>query len=113
MHRSWQAIERHLALEPDDAYAYDHAAGVLMLLGRREEANRILDRALSLRPNDYRTLYTAACTAALGGEYERALDFLDRAVGTGRGNRDWILNDNDLAPLHENPRFQEILSRLT
>ena len=62
-----------LALEPDDAYASDHAAGVLMLLGRREEANRILDRALSLRPNDYGTLYTAACTAALGGEYERAL----------------------------------------
>ena len=113
VHRSWRAIERHLALEPDDAYASDHAAGVLMLLGRPEEANRILDRALSLRPNDYGTLYTAACTAALGGEYERALDFLDRAVSNGRGNRDWILNDNDLAPLHENPRFQEILSRLT
>ena len=113
VHRSWRAIERHLALEPDDAYASDHAAGVLMLLGRREEANRILERALSLRPNDYGTLYTAACTAALGGEYERALDFLDRAVSNGRGNRDWILNDNDLAPLREYPRFQEILSRLT
>jgi adenylate cyclase len=113
LRRSWQALERHLALDPDDSYANDHAAGVLMLLGRRGEANRILERAIALRPDDYRTLYTAACTASLGGEYERALDFLDRAVGKGRGHREWIMNDNDLAPLHEYPRFKEILSRLT
>jgi adenylate cyclase len=112
LRRSWQALERHLAIDPDDSYASDHAAGVLMLLGRRDEANRLLDRALALRPDDYRTLYTAACTASLGGEYERALDFLDRAVGSGRGHREWILNDNDLAPLHEYPRFKEILARL-
>jgi adenylate cyclase len=112
LRRSWQALERHLAIDPDDSYASDHAAGVLMLLGRRDEANRLLDRALALRPDDYRTLYTAACTAAIGGELERALDFLDRAVGTGRGHREWILNDNDLAPLHDDPRFKQIVLRL-
>jgi adenylate cyclase len=112
LRRSWQALERRLALDPDDSYASDHAAGVLMLLGRKDEANRLLERAIALRPDDYRTLYTAACTASLGGEYERALDFLDRAVGIGRGHREWILNDNDLAPLHEYPRFKEIVARL-
>jgi adenylate cyclase len=112
LHRAWRALERHLALDPHDSYASDHAAGVLMLLGRRDEANRLLDRAIALRPDDYGTLYTAACTAALGGEYDRALDFLDRAVGNGRGDRAWILNDNDLAPLREHPRFQQIVDRL-
>jgi adenylate cyclase len=112
LRRAWPALERRLALDPHDSYASDHAAGVLMLLGRRDEANRLLDRAIALRPDDYRTLYTAACTAALGGEYDRALDFLDRAVGTGRGDRIWLLNDNDLAPLREHPRFAEILARL-
>jgi len=112
LRRAWQTLERHLALDPDDSYAADHAAGVLMLLGRRDEANRLLERAIALRPDDYSTLYTAACTLSLGGEYERALDFLDRAVGTGRGNRDWILNDNDLAPLREYPRFREIVAKL-
>lgn len=112
LRRSWQALERRLAIDPDDSYASDHAAGVLMLLGRRDEANRLLDRAIALRPDDYRTLYTAACTASLGGEYERALDFLDRAVATGRGHRDWILNDNDLAPVRDHPRFKQILARL-
>ena len=110
--RAWPALERRLALDPHDSYASDHAAGVLMLLGRRDEANRLLDRAIALRPDDYRTLYTAACTAALGGEYDRALDFLDRAVGTGRGDRVWLLNDNDLEPLRELPRFQQIVDRL-
>lgn len=113
LHRAWPAIERRLTLDPHDSYASDHGAGVLMLLGRRDEANRLLDRAIALRPDDYRTLYTAACTAALGGEYERALDFLDRAVGTGRGDRIWILNDNDLAPLREHPRFKQIVDRLS
>ena len=111
--RSWRALERHMELDPDDSYAADHAAGVLMLLGRRDEANRLLDRAIALRPDDYSTLYTAACTASLGGEYERALEFLERAVGTGRGNREWILHDNDLSPLHTYPKFKEIVARLT
>ncbi len=110
--RSWPVIERRLTLDPDDAYASDHAAGVLMLLGRRDEANRLLDRAIALRPNDYGTLYTAACTASLGGEYDRALDFLDRAVGTGRGDREWILTDHDLAPLRQMERFKAIVARL-
>jgi len=112
LRRAWPALERRLALDPHDSYASDHAAGVLMLLGRRDDANRLLDRAIALRPDDYRTLYTAACTAALGGEYDRALDFLDRAVGTGRGDRIWLLNDNDLAPLREHPRFKQIVERL-
>jgi adenylate cyclase len=112
LRRAWPVLERRLALDPHDSYASDHGAGVLMLLGRRDEANRLLDRAIALRPDDYRTLYTAACTAALGGEYDRALDFLDRAVGTGRGDRIWLLNDNDLAPLREYPRFKQIVDRL-
>ena len=112
LHRAWHSLERHMALDPDDSYAADHAAGVLMLLGRREESTRLLERAIALRPDDYGTLYTAACTLSLGGDYERALEFLDRAVGTGRGNREWILNDNDLAPLHAYPRFQQIVAKL-
>ena len=112
LRRSWRALERHLALDPHDSYAADHAAGVLMLLGRRDEANQLLERAIALRPDDYGTLYTAACTLSLGGDYERALVFLERAISTGRGNRDWILNDNDLAPLHAYPKFQQIVARL-
>ena len=113
LERSWAAIERRLLIDPEDVRAYDHGAGVLALLGRKEESRRFVDLALAFRPNDYGTLYTLACAAMLNGEPERALDLLDKAVAEGRGDKHWLLRDNDLAPLHGHPRFEAILQRMT
>lgn len=110
--RSWTALERRLAVDPDDSAAYDHGAGVLALMGRREESNRFSERAIALRPDDGATHYNAACCAALCGDHDRALDLLERAVQLGYGNAAWYRNDNDLVPLHGNPRFQAILRKL-
>jgi adenylate cyclase len=112
LERSWAAIERRLAIDPDDSAAYDHGSGVLALLGRREESRRFLERAVALRPEDPNTHYNAACTAALSGDYESALDLLERAVSLGWSNRQWLLNDNDFAPMREQPRFKQIVARL-
>jgi len=113
LERSWAAIERRLLIDPEDVRAYDHGAGVLALLGRKEESSRFVDLALAFRPNDYGTLYTLACAAMLNGEPERALDLLDKAVADGRGDKQWLLRDNDLAPLHGHPRFEAIVQRMT
>ena len=110
--RSWDAITKRLAIDPDDSAAYDHGAGVLALLGRPDEARRFLERALALRPDDPMTHYNAACGAALAGKYEDALDYLQRSIELGLANGQWIMNDNDLVPLHEHPRFIEMIARL-
>lgn len=110
--RSWVAIERRLAIDPDDSAAYDHGSGVLALLGRREESIIFCKRAIALRPDDGSTHYNIACCAMLLGEYDWALDLLERAVQLGHGNADWYRNDNDLVPLHGNPRFEAILRKL-
>jgi adenylate cyclase len=110
--RAWAAIERRLAMDPDDSAAYDHGAGVLMLLGRVEESRQFSERAIALRPDDGATHYNAACCAALAKNYERSLDLLERAVELGYGNVDWLLNDNDLVPLHGEPRFRALVERL-
>ncbi|HEX7375137.1 MAG TPA: TIR domain-containing protein [Steroidobacteraceae bacterium] len=110
--RAWAAIERQLALDPDDSAAYDHGAGVLMTLGRLEESRQFSERALALRPDDGSTHYNAACCAAIAGDYERAIDLLVRAADLGYGNVDWMLHDNDLVPLHGHPRFQALAARL-
>jgi adenylate cyclase len=83
-----------------------------MLLGRVEESRQFSERAIALRPDDGATHYNAACCAALAKNYERSLDLLERAVELGYGNVDWLLNDNDLVPLHGEPRFRALVERL-
>lgn len=110
--RAWTAIERRLAIDPDDSAAYDHGSGVLAMLGRKDESRRFSERAVALRPEDPQTHYNAACTAALSGEHEAALDLLERAIALGWSNTQWLLNDDDLVPLHDHPRFKQIVARL-
>jgi adenylate cyclase len=110
--RAWTAIESRLAVDPDDSGAYDHGANVLMLLGRAEESRRFGERAIALRPDDGATHYNAGCRAALSGDRELAFRYLQRAVDLGYGHVDWLLNDNDLVPLHGDPRFEQLLERL-
>lgn len=110
--RAWTVIERRLAIDPDDSAAYDHGAGVLLLLGRLEESRQFSERAIALRPDDGATHYNAACCAALAKDYGRSLELLERAVELGYGNLDWILHDNDLVPLHGDPRFMALVKRL-
>ena len=110
--QAWAAIERRLAMDPDDSAAYDHGAGVLHALGRVEESRQFSERAIALRPDDGATHYNAACCATLAHDYPRALDLLERAVELGYGNIEWLLNDNDLVPLHGEPRFQKLVERL-
>src|SRR4051812_28783219 len=57
-------------------------------------------------------LYNTACARALAGHPDKALEALGKAVEAGFF--DWQLaeKDEDLASLRENPKFQEILSKL-
>jgi hypothetical protein len=48
----------------------------------------------------------------LAGDADQALDFLERAATTGQGDREWLMQDNDLKPLHGNPRFEALLARM-
>ena len=110
--RAWTAIEQRLAVAPGDTAAYDHGANVLHLLGRADESRRFSERALALRPDDGATHYNAGCRAVLQGEPDRAIALLTRAVDLGYGHIDWLLNDNDLVPLHGDPRFEALVERL-
>jgi adenylate cyclase len=113
LQRSAAAIERHLELNPSDVRALGHGAGVMALLGKGAEMQQMIDRAAALRPDDYGNLATLACAAMLSGDAEQALEFLERAAATGQGDREWLMQDNDLKPLHGNPRFEALLARMS
>jgi adenylate cyclase len=110
--RSAAAIERHLELNPSDVRALGHGAGVMALLGKADQMQRMIGRALALRPNDYGNLVTLACAAMLGKDAQQALDLLEQAIDTGQGDREWLMQDNDLKPLHGNPRFEALVARM-
>jgi adenylate cyclase len=112
LQRSSIAIERHLKLYPSDVRALGHGAGVMALLGRREQMQQMIDRALALRPDDYGNVVTLACAAMLGEDADQALDLLEQAAATGQGDREWLLQDNDLKPLHGHPRFEQLVARM-
>jgi adenylate cyclase len=113
LRRSASAIERHLDLNPSDVRALGHGAGVMALLGRSRESQQMIHRAQSLRPADYGNLVTLACAAMLDNDAEQALDLLERAAATGQGDREWLMEDNDLKPLHGHPRFEAIVAQMT
>lgn len=113
LRRSAAAIERHLKLYPSDVRALGHGAGVMALLGKPEQTQQMIDRAAALRPGDYGNLVTLACAAMLNQDAEQALDFIERAVATGQGDREWLMYDNDLKPLHGNPRFEQLIARMS
>ena len=58
-------------------------------------------------------LYNAACSAALAGDNQKALDYLTKTIDSGWTSLKWMLNDADLATLHEEPRWQAQIERLT
>jgi adenylate cyclase len=110
--RAATGLLRQCEMEPENGRLHYMVAGVLLRLGRREEALAYADKALRLRPDDFSTLYNLACVYSLAGDSERALDMLERAFGHGGGYFDWIVNDPDLVSLRELPRFKQLLGQI-
>lgn len=110
--RSLECVEKHVDLHPDDGRALTFGAYALVEQGQPERAREWLDRALDADRDEPAIMYNVACTYALLGELDKAIDLLDRSIQQGYGHRAWLSHDPDLAPLRENPRFQELLERL-
>lgn len=109
--RALQIAERHMEFNPDDPRAATMRAVSLCRVGRSDEGKRWAERALAIDPEDAGVRYNVACLFALEGDTERAFDCLGDAIRAGFGNHDWIAHDPDLASLHDDPRFVELLSQ--
>lgn len=61
--------------------------------------------------------YNRACSLARGGRTEEAIDALEAALDpdTSTGSQDltqeWVMEDGDLASLHDDPRFRALMKR--
>ena len=105
-------LERHIKLNPHDTRALYFAAQDLYRVGEKERAIVMAEQALKQAQDEPVVLYNLACFYVEQDDNERAIDLLERAVNLGWGDRAWMEHDSDLDPLHENPRFQALLSRI-
>ncbi len=107
--------ERHLELDPNHLRALTLGAGALVALGEPARAREWCERALATAADsaDPSLTYNVACVYARLGENQAALDALEIGVVRGLGKRDWMLHDPDLDGLRAEPRFIEMLAKLS
>jgi adenylate cyclase len=110
--RAMQALERQLAIDPQDGRALQLATVQAARLGLREKARGLAGRALQARPDAFSTFYNVACAYSVLGDVDDALRMLDYAVRHGRGNLEWIGHDPDFDTLRSDPRFEAIVDRI-
>lgn len=87
---------------------YNHGV-VLLNDGDIEGALKILGVAAKQAPKDDRIMYVRALALGISGDEEAATEQLQAAIKANETNRIYAHNDPDFAPLHGNPRFQEMM----
>jgi TolB-like protein/Flp pilus assembly protein TadD/tRNA A-37 threonylcarbamoyl transferase component Bud32 len=108
--RSYQVIEKHVEMYPDDARAFYMGALDAVALRRLDQAETWVGRALAIDPEDPLILYNVGCVYARLGKSDQALDCLEQTVAHGgTGHRGWMRNDGDLTSLRGNPRFEAMV----
>lgn len=80
--------------------------------GNLDSARVYLRKAEKVDSLDPNYLYQSACVEALDGNNDRAFSYLQKAVDGGYYDLNFILNDEEMKSLHDDPRFQEIKVQL-
>jgi C-terminal processing protease CtpA/Prc len=75
-------------------------------------AGTLLEQAFAHKPEAPVALYNAACAFALGGDAERAFKLLARALEKGYVDADAAAKDADLASLHGDARWPQLIDKM-
>jgi serine/threonine-protein kinase len=81
--------------------------------GNKTEARALLtDEARSLAKADHDMAYWMTSANSQLGEIDEAFYWLERAIKLGNENRPWFESDKCLAPMREDPRFNELMKKI-
>ena len=66
----------------------------------------------SEKKSQAKSTYKEGFNLFVKGQIEDAIDCLERTVKVGAAYKDWMMNDTDLDPLREEPRFRKLVESL-
>jgi tetratricopeptide (TPR) repeat protein len=82
--------------------------------GRGDEARaQLSEEALSLARSDHDMAYWVGSTYSILGEKDLAFKWLNRAVKLGNQNKPHFEKDKSLDPLRDDPRFEELMKKVS
>ncbi len=116
-------INRALALNPHDDYAYINRALTHCLTGEKKKADADIQKVLLLTPkfsavydlSDHQAErnYGIAAYYALKGDVKKACSYLALAVKNGYDNLSWLKEDPFFKNLRESECYRDILKKMT
>jgi len=101
--------EHALAAFPDNIDALKALGNAYTEAKRFMDGLRIDKRLVALLPNDPVVRYNLACSWALLGVKDQAFEALERAIALGYDEFEYLVEDDDLAGLRDDPRFDALL----
>ena len=102
-----------LKADPSNPRALYSYASLYYTADDLESAEEILERAVAADAEYSPALSALASIRARRGEYGEALDFIERAVEAGESDAEHFRSALEFAPLHSDPRFRTLLSRMS
>lgn len=105
-------FESVLRRDPRYTEVIEILGGLYTKTGRIADGLKMDRKLVRLLPSNATAHYNLACSLSLSKRPTEALRSLWRAVDLGYNDVDWLIQDPDLEPLKDHPKFKEILSRL-
>ncbi|MEZ5426383.1 MAG: protein kinase [Pyrinomonadaceae bacterium] len=85
----------------------------LASVGREKEARaQLTEQAQNLAKADHDMAYWMTSAKAQLGDIDKAFYWMERAIKLGNENKPWYLHDKMLAPLRQDPRFEELIEKI-
>ena len=106
------ALERALALSPNDTLFLSQLGEACAMTGDVERARRILDQLRSLERSQFVSPYHFAYVHTGLGEHDAAMDRLEQAFERRSGAIYGIKGSFLFRDLHGHPRFEALLRRM-
>jgi hypothetical protein len=103
-------LERSPPEARTEAVLHDLSAA-LFRAGRDHECLRLCEELVE-RFHSQHGAYNAACVMVRLQDRDAAFGWLERALALGANDRSFLTDDEDIAPLREDPRFSRLLARL-